>query len=225
MDVQMLSPEYINYAEHEYPSNHTFKIHKTHLVPKRELYKRYRLIQRLYPKPLTSLLDTSCSKGFFVFDALQKISCIRTMGIDINEYDIRFCQTVKSHLKAQHAQFALLRLHELAERVNEFGGPFQTLLLINSYQYFYFGSAVSSFSYQSHEEIWDYLRMLCCGRIIFNNRINVRDCQNTDKVIEVPEKAALYTESHLLQAASRHFSIERHGKIGKYPLFTMDVKE
>ena len=224
MNNESLSKEYINYAEYEYPSNHTFKIRHNQLIPKRELYKRYRLIQRLYPAPLTSLLDTSSSKGFFVLDALQNPSCTRAMGIDVNAYDIQFSQTLSSHLKAGRAQFALLRLHELAERIDEFGGPFQTILLINSYQYFYFGSAVAAFSYQSHEEIWDYLRKLCSGRIIFNNRINVDDCQNKDKVLEAPEKAALYSEAHLLQAASRHFSITTQGKIGKYPLLTMDVK-
>ncbi len=225
MDTTLaLSEEYKNYAENAYPSNHTYQIRKGLLVPKRELAKRHNQIRKLYPKPLTSLLDTSSSKGFFVFDAAKEPTCTRALGIDIRDYDIDFSNTMKQHTNVQRAQFARISLHELAARIDEFGGPFQTILMINSYQYFYFGSDICPESYATHEEIFRHLRTLCSGRVIFNNRVNVEDCQNSQQVQDAPQKAEHYSRLEIYAAASKYFTISEHGKIGKYPLWAMDVK-
>jgi len=219
-----LSAEYQQYAENAYPSNHTYQIKNGLLVPKRELSKRLHVIKSLYPRNLASLLDTSCSKGFFVFDAASIQGCTRTLGIDIHDYDITYCNTLKSHLQSANTQFARLTLGQLAERIDEFGGPFQTALVINCYQYLYFGSDVSPESHASHEEIFENLRRVCNGRIIFNNRVNLADCQNSRQVNEAPDKAAHYSSIELFAAAEKYFTVTQHGKIGKYPLCTMDAK-
>lgn len=224
MDTLTLSDEYLNYAENAYPSNHTFTLKRGLLVPKRELNKRYSQIRKLYPKPLTSLLDVSCSKGFFVFDAAREATCTRAFGIDVHEYDIKFCNTISRSAAYSRAQFAHLTLRELAAKIDELGGPFQTILLINSYQYFYFGSVISPDSYETHDEIFALLRSICSGRVIFNNRVNVEDCQNSEQVRNAPEKAHHYSRIEILTAAQKYFSVNEHGKIGKYPLLTMDVK-
>ena len=220
-----LSDEFIHYAENAYPSNHTYKIRKGLLVPKRELAKRYHTIRKLYPRSLSSLLDVSCSKGFFVFDAARETTCTRALGIDVHDYDITFCDAIKKCTPSYHsANFARLTLHELANRIDEFGGPFQTILLINSYQYFYFGSAVSDETYQNHDEIFQNLRRVCSGRLIFNNRVNIEDCQNSEHVLAAPQKAEHYSRLEIYTAASQYFDIREHGKIGKYPLWAMDIK-
>lgn len=219
-----LSDEHREYAENAYPSNHTFEVRKGLLVPKRQLAKRHHQIKKLYPKPLTSLLDVSSSKGFFVFDAARETTCTRALGIDIHDYDIEFCNTIKQNTPYERAQFARLTLRELAARLDEFGGPFQTVLLINSYQYFYFGSAISPDAYASHSEIFELLRRVCSGRIIFNNRVNIEDCQNSQHVAQAPEKAEHYSRLEIYTAASQYFTISEHGKIGKYPLWAMDAK-
>jgi hypothetical protein len=220
-----LSEEYRNYAENSYPSNHTFQLKNGLLVPKRELAKRHHAIKKLYPRTLTSLLDTSSSKGFFVFDAAKHPSCTRAQGIDIHDYDITFCETLKRHTHLERAHFARLTLGELANRIDEFGGPFQTVLIINCYQYLYFGSDKCSESHESHAEIFANLRKICSERIIFNNRVNLEDCQNSAQVQASPEKAEHYSKIELYAAASAYFTITEHGKIGKYPLCTMDVKQ
>lgn len=219
-----LSDEYHDYAENSYPSNHTFHVRKGLLIPKRKLAKRHYKIKKLYPKPLTSLLDVSSSKGFFVFDATAEPTCTRTLGIDINNYDIEFCNTLKQCTHYQGANFAHMTLHELAERIDEFGGPFQTILLINTYQYFYFGSALSTHSYASHDEIFQLLHRVCSGRVIFNNRVNLEDCQNVEQIKSSPEKTEHYSRIEIYTAASKYFSISEHGKIGKYPLWALDAK-
>jgi hypothetical protein len=117
-----------------------------------------------------------------------------------------------------------LTLGELAARIDEFGGPFQTMLIINCYQYLYFGSDISTESHASHEEIFDNLRRVCNGRIIFNNRVNLVDCQNTRQVMESPDKAVHYSSIELFAVAAKHFTVTQQGKIGKYPLCTMDAK-
>lgn len=216
-------PEYHDYAENAYPSNHTYQIKNNLLVPKRELGKRYKLIQKLYPKPVTSLLDISSSKGFFVFDAARMPSCTRALGIDINEYDIRFTNSLKQHTNSEKTQFARLTLSELAERIDEFGGPFQTALIINCYQYLYFGSDICPLAHDTHEEIFALMRRVCSGRIIFNNRVNLSDCQNSTQVAQAAQKAEHYSSIEIFAAAGKYFKVTQHGKIGKYPLCTMDA--
>ena len=221
----VLSEEHQHYAENSYPSNHTYQIKKGVLVPKRELAKRYHKIQKLYPRTLTSLLDASSSKGFFVFDASRKPTCERALGIDIHDYDIDFCDRLKQHTNNEQAQFARLTLSELANRIDEFGGPFQTVLVINCYQYLYFGSDISPESHETHDEIFANLRRVCSERVIFNNRVNLEDCQNSTQVQASPQKAEHYSKIEIFTAASNYFEVTQHGRIGKYPLCTMDVKQ
>jgi len=221
-----LSNEYRKYAEKSYPSNHTFKIVGDELNPKCKLSLRYQRIKKLFPDTVTSLLDIGCSKGFFVFAAGQELGSARNLGIDIDQYDIDFCRALKNHLGALHARFELMQLHELAERIHEFGGPFQTILLINTYQYLYFGSARSADHYQNHDKIFGILRKICSHRLIFSNRVNLAECQNTENIDNTSDTTNRndYNEKTILESASHYFSIAKHGSIGRYPLWTMDVR-
>jgi hypothetical protein len=118
-----------------------------------------------------------------------------------------------------------MQLHELTSRIEEFGGPFQTLLILNTYQYLYFGSDRFPECYLDHDAIFSCLRKITSERIIFNNRIALEDCQNVKRIAEAPELARRnYSEEKALEAAARHFTVTRQGKIGKYPLLTLDIK-
>src|SRR3990167_68741 len=219
-----LSEEYMNYAEFAYPSNHTYKITHRKLSPKRKLNQRYNKIRTLFPTPLTSLADIGCSKGFFVFSASHYPSCTRSMGIDITDYDICFCRQVQSYLDHQNVQFENLKLHEFANRINEFGGPFQTVLLLNIYQYLYFGSDRFADHYLDHHLIFKNLRDICNQRIIFSNRVNWSDCQNDHWINLAGQKRLDYSEANIMEAASDFFNVSKQGYIGRYPLWTLDAK-
>ena len=217
--------EYRKYAEKSYPSNHTYKILDKELRPKCKLALRYQRIKKLFPEKLTSMIDVGCSKGFFVFAANQQHDSPRNIGIDIDQYDITFCRAIKDYLNTPCAHFELMQLHELAERIDEFGGPFQMVLLINTYQYLYFGSTRSDAHYQNHDQIFQHIRKICSHRLIFNNRVNIAECQNVENTEnKLTENDKNYNEQKIIESASHYFSIKKYGFIGRYPLWAMDAK-
>jgi len=221
-----LAKQYLNYLKSSYPNNHNYKVKKNRLIPSRELSKRYKRIRDLLPDPLTSLVDIGSSKGFFVFIASNNPDTSRCLGIDVYQYDIDVCQWLKGYLHNDKARFEFLRLHELAERIDEFGGPFQTVLMVNMYQYLYFGSVRCPEHYQDHDEIFKHLRKICSERIIFNNRVNVADCQNVEQIAKASEEHGQnYSEEKIKEAASKYFNVVPRGTLGKYPLWSMEVKE
>ena len=219
-----LPKEYIYYAKNSYPSNHTYRISRGKLSPKRQLAMRYEIINSLFPKQLTSFLDTAFSKGYFVFSASQRLECIRSMGIDINHYDINFCNAVKNYLGDNRSQFQLLQLHELADQIDQFGGPFQTVLISNVYQYLYFGSEILTSAYLDHDLIFKNIRKVCSERVIFANRVNLKDVQINKCMAAAGDKRLAYTEEKIIEAASGYFNVTKQGYIGKYPIWTLDVK-
>lgn len=215
--------QYKKYAAESYPSNHTYKIKNKNLYPKCKLALRYKKIKKLFPPFLTSLVDIGCSKGFFVFAASQTAECTRSVGVDIDPYEIQFCQAVKKHLGNEKARFELLQLHAFANQIDQFGGPFQTVLLINTYQYLYFGSQRSASHYSNHDEIFKSLRTICSQRVIFNNRVDLSSCQNIDEIHNHSDTRNDYNKQKILESASRYFSITKHGQLGRYPLWTLDI--
>jgi len=220
------SGEYLSYITSSYPSNHTYKITRQgELKPKHKLAARYQKIRKLLPARVTSLAEIGCSKGFFVFSASVMPHCSRSLGIDVSHYDIEVCRWVKETLRNKNTSFEILQLHELTPRISEFGSAFQTVLLLNTYQYLYFGSDAFPMCYGDHDAIFRHLREICSGRIIFNNRIALEDCQNVERISQASKACQMnYSEEKALEAASKYFTVTRHGKIGKYPLLTLDVK-
>lgn len=217
--------EYQRYIELGYPSNHTYKIKNHTLIPKYKLATRYKKIRKLFPNHLTSLAEIGCSKGFFIFAASTYPHCNRGLGIDVNPYHIEICHWVKKTIGNTRTSFTRMQLHELTSRIEEFGGPLQTVLILNTYQYLYFGSDAFPECYLDHDAIFSHLRQICTQRIIFNNRIALEDCQNVKSIAEASEHLKKnYSEEKALEAAAKYFTIRRHGKIGKYPLLTLDVK-
>ncbi|MDX1902472.1 MAG: hypothetical protein SFW66_10830 [Gammaproteobacteria bacterium] len=218
-----LSAEIRAYAEDSYPGNHTFKITEDGLKPKCKLAVRYRKLRKYYPEAMQSFLDLSCSKGFFVFTASQTYHSKRSLGVDIFEYEIDFCHQLKAYYHDNTVNFRCLQLHELAEQIDQLGGPFETALLVNTYQYLYFGSDRSPACYRDHDKIFSYLRRVCSGRLIFNNRVEFETCQRYVQASS-PEEASNYTDEKIRAAASKYFTVKDMGTLGRYPLWVLEAK-
>ena len=206
-----------------YPHNHNYLVRGGTVKPREKLKERFRAIRSFYPAPLDSLLDLSCSKGYFVFEAAARPGCKRALGIDIHEGDLAACSAVKEVLGSS-AQFAKLQLHELADSIDSFGGPFQTVLLINCYQYLYFGSSRSPACYRSHDTIFAMLRRVCCGRVVFNNRVELLLLQRYCRA----EAARLqcegdYNSDAIQAAAASHFDMMECDRLGGLPLWIFDI--
>ena len=207
-----------------YPSNHTYQISGEKLKPRYKLAQRYQRIQRLFPENVTSMVDIGCSKGYFVFSMSNLPTCTRNLGIDIHQDDIDVCGYVKKILQNNRVNFGKMQLHELANTIDQFGGKFQTVLLLNIYQYLYFGSAAHPECYRDHDSIFANLKKICSQRVIFNNRIDFSDCQKQVKLLQTPSQySENYTAEKILSAAEKYFSIKEYGTFGKYPLLALDI--
>jgi hypothetical protein len=211
------------YLAASYPSNHNYLLKHGKLIALRRLAKRYSSITALYPKEMKSLLDLSCSKGYFVHDAVQSYRCERSMGIDVMEKELAACTSVKKYLGDEKTNFKKMRLHEIAPRIDQFGGPVDVALVINCYQYLYFGSEYFTESYMSHDKIFSDLRDVCNGRVIFSNRMEFERLQNYPaKKALGPTMTEIYDEETAYAAASKYFKVNRLRKLGRNPLWTMD---
>lgn len=212
---------YKQYLREAYPSNHTYTLANGKLKPGQKLKKRYKKIITLYPSPLTSLLDIGCAKGFFIF-AASRTGSQRNLGIDVHTDDINVCKWVEKKLEATPVLFEKMELHQLAEQIEHFGGPFQTVLVLNTYQYLYFGSRDYPAHYLNHERIFQLLKKMCGGRIIFNNRLNYSDCQSQIKNMNhASHFCENYTESKIKTAAQKYFELKEEGTLGGYPLWVL----
>jgi hypothetical protein len=217
-----LSPELLRYLASSYPHNHDFRLRGGCLRPRWKLWRRWRRIRSLYPERVESLLDLSCCKGFFVLEAAQRPGCRRALGVDVYERDLEACGALRAALGVERAEFRKARLHEVADDIDALGGPFQTVLLINTYPYLYFGSDREPAAYASHERIFGHLREVTAGRLIFSNRLQLERCPR-----HVQRRAAElgladgFDEESILAAARRHFEVERRGRLGRIPLLLL----
>ncbi|MAF67664.1 MAG: hypothetical protein CMJ84_18670 [Planctomycetes bacterium] len=221
-----LSPELRAYLAEGYPANHAYRVRGSRLRASFKLWRRRRRIAALYPRPLTSLLDLSCSKGYFVLDAAAKPTCERALGIDVHPPDLEAARAVGAHLTLERARFEQLRLDTLSERLEEFGGPFQTVLLINTYPYLYFGSRRSEQSYPDHERLFELLHAVCQERLIFSNRVSLARCprhiQERARALGLRET---YEEAAIRRAALARFELREHGSLLRgIPLWTLSPR-
>lgn len=223
-DAPGLDPAVLSYVNRSYPNNLNFSIRRRQLVPHRQLARRSAVLTSHYPRPLTSLLDLSSSKGYFVLDAARRPECSRALGIDVFKHDISVSRTLADHLQIPNARFEALKLHELAATIGSYGGRFDAALLVNTYQYLFFGSDRSEDCYESHERIFELIRQTCGGLLIFNNRTEVKDCQNRDAVARAGERAKEYTSEKILAAAEKFFKPVVQDVLGRYPFWVLQAK-
>jgi len=214
------------YLADSYPHNHNMAVTTGGLVAGRRLARRLKTITGHYPQRFSSFVDLSCSKGFFVLDAAQRPHCDRALGIDIDRREIQASEAARDFVGAANARYAQQRLHELAEGIQQAGGPFDVAVLLNTYPYLIFGSGRSPLCYEDHEEIFRLLRKVCSGRLLFSNRTELDQLTEATRTLadQRPEKAANYSTDHILGAASRYFRVHRGTKINRLPIWIMDAE-
>ncbi|MHC5062781.1 MAG: methyltransferase domain-containing protein [Planctomycetota bacterium] len=217
-----LSAEVRSYLADSYPHNHGYRVVRGRMRPNAQLRRRWKKLRRLWPDPMESFLDLGCSKGFFVLASAAQHACKNALGIDVSEEPIRACREVQRSLGLTNVRFELARLDQVAGDPEAFGAPFETVQLVNTYQYLFFGSRISSQCYENHAEIFAQLDAITSKQILFSNRLELQDLPtNVQERAAESGRADLYSTDAVLAAASEHFRISRHGKLGRIPLWQL----
>jgi hypothetical protein len=203
-----------------YPSNHVYSIRQGQLKPGKQLAKRVSFVQRFYPEPMESLLDIGCAQGYFVMDCAKRFPVSRSLGIDVDEKYIQTANEITAHLRLPNARFARCYLGELSENLDAFGGPFQTVLFLNTYHYLYFGSGKDSFAYRNHRHIFQMLRSVTSFRVIFSSPLEIQDCPS---FVQKLSREGEYTEKAIFDAAGEFFTLEKIGKLANRPACVLTV--
>jgi len=216
-----LDPEVAAYLRASYPRNHRYRVARGRPVPGWRLWRRARRLRALEPAGATSLLDLSASLGWFVLDAARR-GYDRVLGIDVHEPDLAAARAVRDHLGLRAVQLEKLRLHEVAERIDALGGPFDTVLCVNLYHYLVLGSRRLPERYDGHDQVMEYLARVTRGAVVFSN------CTDLDQLPRHMRALAVergldgdYTEDAIRAAAARWFRVEEHGRLGKRPLWRL----
>jgi SAM-dependent methyltransferase len=204
-----------------YPRNHNYRMSNGRLVPSFRLYERLRTVTSLYPQPLESFLDVGCCRGGYVIEAAQRPDCRVAVGIDVHAPFIAIAEEVRDHLGVE-AAFHLATLDDVASCPEVFGGPFQTVLLLGTYHYLFWGGPLCPRAYRSHEEILAKLARVCSGRLVFSARLELGRLPRA-----VREKAQAggpsdgYTTSRFREVARQFFDVREAGHLGRDALLVM----
>lgn len=221
---RVLTADERSFVKDSYPHNHTFIAMRDQLLPTRKLARRVSRLSRFYLPNVGRIVDLSCSKGFFVFHAASRPDCQRALGIDLDESCLEVCRTLNACFTRQsRVSFARLTLSELAEQIDSYGGPFQTALLVNTYQYLLFGSLVAPPIGIGHRDIFRLLRRICDGRIIFHNRLHLWDLQH-DVIYASRQVKHQYDPAAIFEAATEFFSIRRVNRWSRRPVWVLDAR-
>jgi hypothetical protein len=226
-NLDRLPTEIRDNVGNSYPPNHNFNIVDDCLVPSRKLATRVAHFRRYYVPGGSSLLDLSCSKGFFLFDAACDPTCERVLGIDLMDNTLETCKQLRRHFDyAERVAIQKLTLAELAERIEDFGGPFETVLLINTYQYLFFGSPIAPAVCQDHGEIFRLIRRVCSGRVIFHNRISYSRVQKHIRAAAGEQNwEQLYSPEAIRSAASKFFCVTELPTWAGHPIWLLDTPD
>jgi len=217
-----LSPEVRRYLANDYPHNHNYRIVGGRLWPNWQLFRRAVRIRALYPVVFDSLVDLSVSKGYFALHAAMRPDAPRVVGIDVNAAAVEATRAAAGFLGLDNVRVEVLRLHELASSVGAFGGACQTALLINMYQYLYFGGVTEPDYYQSHDEIFSLLREICSGTLVFSNCVEFDRLPGwVRRTALEQDRAAGYTPAAIRSAAENYFHVSEHGSLGRRPLWAL----
>lgn len=205
-----------------YPSNHIYRVHGKTLIPGRQLYERLWKVVPLFSANLESFLDIGCCKGYYTSLAAQKTTCKVSAGIDVHAPFIDTSKQVSDYLGLNNTQYHLATIDKVAEAPAEFGGPYQTILLIGTYHYLFWGSTASDHCFRSHKEILSRLADVCSDRVIISGRFELnRLPRNIRTTAMASKEASQYNTQSFVQAAEEFFTVEEHGFLGTYPLLVL----
>jgi hypothetical protein len=192
-----------------------------------QMDQRWQIVAKLYPERLTSLFDIGCCRGWFVIKAAQLDSCERAHGIDVVQGFIDSANEAAKLLNlADKAKFDYAFLDDVAGDPQRFRTPYQTIVLINTYHYMYWGSGYSDKHWPDHEYLLKTLASICTDRIIFMSPLEIDECPSdiARRAREHPEWAPGFTTERFLEVASRYFDVSPQGFLGVRPLYLMKKK-
>ena len=207
-------------------TRHTYKIANRRALTTFQMDQRWRIVARLYPQRLTSLLDIGCCRGWFVVQAAMRPECERALGIDVVQGFIDAANEAKRLLNLDKVQFHYAFLDDVAGDAGKFRTPYQTIVLLNTYHYMYWGSKYSPKHWADHDYLLRTLASICTDRIIFMSPLEVRECPSdiAERAREHPEWAPEFTEARFLEVAARYFDVSAQGHLGLRPLYLMTKK-
>jgi hypothetical protein len=175
---------------------------------------------------VTSLLDIGCCRGWFVINAAMEQTCERATGVDVVQGFIDAANDAKRELKLDKAQFEFAFLDDIAGDPVKFHTPYQTIVLLNTYHYMFWGSDYSEKHWPDHDYLWRTLAGICTDRVIFMSPLEVADCPSdiSKRAGEHPDWAARYTTEQVLESAGKFFDVSLETYLGLRPLYLMRKK-
>ena len=205
-------------------TDRTYRLCGPRVRPGFQLYNRLRIIRSLYPQPMESFLDIGSCRGYYVMDAAQRSGCKIATGIDVHEPFIITALKVRDYLGIANCDFHLATMDKVADSVESYGGPFQTVLLVGTYHYLYWGSRLSSSATFNHRDILERLWRISTEQVLLSGRHDI--CRLPGFLREKAESvestiAEDYTTVGFLNSAAEFFDVRKSGYLGKYPLYTM----
>ena len=183
--------------------------------PSRMLRERADSIRRALPRSLGNFLDIGSCKGYFVLEAAASASCPLAVGIDVHEPFVGVANEVRNWLGRDNARFHCASLDAVAAEPGRFGGPFQTVLLVSTYHYLYWGSDLEPKAFGQHRTILAMLARVCRGYLVFANPLEIRDCPAIIQHAARARGAGEFNRESFLDAATEFFDVFQIGHMDR----------
>ena len=205
-----------------YPPNHNYRVRRREMLLSFKLHKRVPFFEKLYPQPLVSMLDIGCCRGCYVLRAAAMPQCRLAVGVDVHEPFIAICRDAQKYMGASNARFYVSTLDKMAEDPAAFGGPFQTILLVGTYHYMYWGSKLSDNCHPNHRDILSLLATLCTDRVVLSARLELDELPDFVKPTAASSPAAAsYNTRDFIKAAQEFFDVRPAGNLDEYPVYVL----
>jgi hypothetical protein len=204
-------------------TRHVYKIVDGKALTTFQMDQRWKIVAGLYPEKLTSLLDIGCCRGWFVIQAAMRPECEKALGIDVVQGFIDAANDAKKLLKLDNAMFDYAFLDDVAGNPQKYKTPYQTIVLLNTYHYMYWGSGYSDKHWADHDYLLGTLASICTDRIIFMSPLEIHDCPSdiARRAREHPEWAPAFTTKNFLETASKYFDVSHQTYLGLRPLYLL----
>lgn len=207
-------------------ARHTFQIAGDRVLSTSQMELRWKIVTSLYPRKLISVLDIGCCRGWFIVKAAMLPECEAALGVDVVPQFIDAANEAKLLLKLDKAQFEYAFLNDLERDPQKYRLPYQTLLLINTYHYMYWGSRYCPTHWPDQDYLLRTLASMCTDRMLFMSPLEVSECPSdiAERAREHPDWAEQYTTSRFLDIAGRYFDVSLERYMGIRPLYLMKKK-
>ena len=208
-------------------TRHTYRIAGGEAFTTFQMDQRWKIVANLYPERLTSLLDIGCCRGWFVIKAAMRPECEKALGIDVVQGFIDSANEAKNALNlGDKVMFDYAFLDDVANNPAKYRTPYQTIVLLNTYHYMYWGSGYSDKHWADHEYLLGTLAGICTDRVIFMSPLEIEHCPSdiARRARQHPEWAPNFTTEKFLEVAGKYFDVTHEGYLGIRPLYLMKKK-